>query len=304
MISIRKILGLISVLSCALLPGKAVLFAQDQNAQNPSASSAQAEGPSTADLESQPNTALYPAAVVRRAPAQFGPGMAVRLPNSQPAVSPAAAPVKALVNSSPEDTRTVSQNFSLLGQTLIGPPSPVPPTPEKMPPVPPKVSYENGLLSVESVNARLTDVLNAIRTKAGVEFEGMPNTQDRVGGKFGPAPVNEVLTTLFQGLRFDYVILSSPENPFLVKRVIVSPNSGAVAATPAAQPARQNGNEDEEEAAAEDAEAEQPQPGPGAAPRSTEQLLNELKQLQEQQNQAAQQQQQQQPPPNTAPPLP
>ena len=302
MISIRKILGLISVLSCALLPGDAVLFAQDQNAQNPSAASGQAEGPSTADLESQPNTALYPAAVVRRAPAQFG-RTAVWSPNSQPAVSPAVAPVKALVNSSPEDTRAVSQNFSLQGQTLIGPPAPVPPTPEKMPPAPPKVSYENGLLSVESVNARLTDVINAIRTKAGIEFEGMPNTQDRVAGKFGPAPVNEVLTSLFQGLRFDYVILGSAENPSLAKRVIVTSNSGAVAGAPAAQPARQNGNEDEEEAAAEDAEAEQSQPGPGAAPKSAEQLLNELKQLQEQQNQAAQQQQQQ-PPPNTAPPLP
>jgi hypothetical protein len=44
--------------------------------------------------------------------------------------------------------------------------------------------------------------------------------------KLGPAPADEVLASLLQGSRFDYVILGQPENPHTVERVLLSIKSG------------------------------------------------------------------------------
>jgi len=191
-----------------------------------------------------------------------------------------------------------------------------------MAPAPPKVTYQNGLLSVESTNARLGDIFNAIRAKAGIQFEGLPTGQekDRVAGKFGPAPADQVLTSLLQGSHFDYVIIGMPENPSLVQRVILTPNpgSGAVAAAPGTQPV-QHAEGDEDDDSGDDSSAESPdqaqgsqQPPPAqgaqhpAGPKNAEELLNELKRMQQQAQQNQQQQQQQNQPqdaPNQ-PPVP
>jgi hypothetical protein len=179
-----------------------------------------------------------------------------------------------------------------------------------MAPSPAKVSYQNGLLSVESTNARLLDILNAVRAKTGIQFEGLPSGQerDRVAGKFGPAPADQVLTSLLQGSHFDYVIMGTPDNPSQVQRVILTPNggSGAVAASSGPQPAQQAQGDDEDDSSDDSAEStEQPQgaqqqPAQGAqapnrGPKSAEQLLNELKRMQQQAQQSQQQQQQGQP---------
>ena len=173
-------------------------------------------------------------------------------------------------------------------QGFIGPPAPIPPTPEQMPPSAPKVSYQDGLLSVESTNSRLSDILNSIRARTGIQFEGIQTTQDRVAGKFGPAPANEVLTSLFQGSHFDYVIISMPDNPEIVQRVLISPNAagGATAGSPVTQPVAQqqpSGDEDESEetpAEAQQTPVPQPpqqiqQPPPGG--RTPEQMVEEMK---------------------------
>src|SRR2546423_573127 len=82
---------------------------------------------------------------------------------------------------------------------LIGPPidlmqplpTPTPQTPAQSPPAPPRIAYQNGLLTVDSTNARLGDILNAIRTQTGVQFEGLQSANDRVAFRMGPAPVDE-----------------------------------------------------------------------------------------------------------------
>src|SRR5205085_8463106 len=103
----------------------------------------------------------------------------------------------------------------------------VPLRPEQMPPVPPKVVYQNGLLSVEATNSTLGDVLNGIRAKAGIQIEGIQGAQDRVAAKLGPAPAQVVLTSLLQGSHFDYMILARPDRPNIVQRVILTPASGS-----------------------------------------------------------------------------
>jgi hypothetical protein len=190
---------------------------------------------------------------------------------------------------------SVPQPQQARSQGLIGPPAPVPPTPEQMPPSAPKITYQDGLLSVESTNSRLSDILNGIRSRTGIQFEGIQSAQDRVAGKFGPGPANEVLTSLLQGSRFDYVIIGALENPDIVQRVILTPNAasgGAVAGSMPAQPAiaaqQASGEEDESE---ETPVETQPQPvpvpqasqviqPPPTGPRTAEQLVEEMKQKQ------------------------
>ena len=198
----------------------------------------------------------------------------------------------------------------------------VPLHPEQMPPVPPKVSYQNGLLSVEATNSTLGDILNSIRTKAGIQIDGLQGATDRVAAKLGPAPADTVLTALLRGSRYDYLILGRPEQPEIVQRLILNPAEGfgsAPSSNAGVQPLQPRPGmilvqpvEDDEVSS-----EEQPQPAPqfqqpqqtqpvvqsgngqlqNNGPKTTEQLLEELKQMQQQQNQPNQQQNVQPPPP-------
>jgi hypothetical protein len=147
------------------------------------------------------------------------------------------------------------------------------------------------MLSVESTNSKLSDILSGIRARTGIQFEGAGAAGDRVAGKFGPAPANEVLANLLQGSRFDYVIVGSPENPDVVQRVILTPAGGPATASAATQPATATQQPSSDEDEAEETPVE-PQPAPAVppqtgqvsppvtGPKTTEQLLEELKQAQ------------------------
>ena len=323
---IKKILGIGWLFCCLLLLSGGTSLAQTQEDQN--RLQPQQQSPSTVDLESQPNTYQYPRG--RRRGGIPQPNTATGAPdpppntiqpnNNIPSINPnfrsqpvpqASAPAAVPMTSTGRPPGSAPAPAPVIppAQGFIGPPAPIPPTPEQMAPAAPKIIYQNGLLSVESVNARLIDILNGIHTKAGIQFEGIQAAQERVAGKFGPAPADEVLTSLLRGSRYDYVIIGMPANPALVQRVILSPASGApaVAAAPATQPggAVQQSEGDEDDNSSEDTAAEVPQgqaPQTGLAqppgtntPKSTEQLLEELKRMQQQNLQQNQQNQQNQP---------
>ena len=243
----------------------------------------------------------------------------------KPAVNPAPLPQ---VNGAPAANNSQQKPNPAVVQTapVVPPPQPVqqvqvPLRPEQMPPVPPKVVFQNGLLSVEATNSTLGDVLNGIRTKAGIQIEGIQGAQDRVAAKLGPAPAQVVLTSLLQGSHFDYMILARPDRPNIVQRVILTPASGSGLASNASNGVQpriptvlNQGDPDADEAEEANVpqpvpqiqplpqqpqQQPQPVPQPGAAlqgNKTPEQVLEELKQLHQQQ-----QQQNQQVPQQTAP---
>jgi hypothetical protein len=92
----------------------------------------------------------------------------------------------------------------------------------------PKVTYLNGQLTVTARNASLGDVLRAVSTQTGavIEFPA-DRAGERISAQAGPGPVRDVLARLFNGSRFNYVILGSPTSP--MQRMILTN-----AATPAA----------------------------------------------------------------------
>ncbi len=99
--------------------------------------------------------------------------------------------------------------------------------PEQMPAVAPRVSYSNGQLTVVAENSSLADIISAIRTTTGVKIETLGGaTGERVAARIGPAPVRDVLVSLLDGSRFDYIILGSATQPNLVEHVILTQKTG------------------------------------------------------------------------------
>jgi hypothetical protein len=212
----------------------------------------------------------------------------------------------------------------------IASPTPMQPmSPADMPPAPPQVTFRNGLLTVNAVNSTLASLLTAIRNKTGIEFEGAElASQDRVAISMGPATEGEVLASILSGSNLDYVVMGRPDSPTIVQKVLLTRRTRPGAATVAngQQPAaNQAPQEAEEEAVDENAtdpdqpqdtavqappvqqqpegQAQQPQQQPEAQPqqpdqqqqpKTPEQLLQELKEMQQKQTG-------QTPDPNSAP---
>ena len=103
-------------------------------------------------------------------------------------------------------------------------PPPPPPTPEQMAPVAPQVSYQGGQLTIQSQNATLAQVLRSVQAKTGGAFDipGSANN-DRVVAQLGPGQPRDVLSSLLDGSKFNYIILSSPTQPGSVQKLILTP---------------------------------------------------------------------------------
>lgn len=113
------------------------------------------------------------------------------------------------------------------------PPLPSGPTGQKLPPVPldaikpvpPQVSFQSGQLTIVAPNSTLGDILRAVRKQTGAEIE-IPEAQDRVVTRLGPGPAREVVAELLNGSRFNYVLLGSPQDANVLTRVVLVAKSG------------------------------------------------------------------------------
>jgi len=193
-----------------------------------------------------------------------------------------------------------------------------------MPPVAPTVTYLNGQLSIQSNNATLAQVLRSVQAKTGASFDIPASAgSDRVVAQLGPGQPRDILASLLNGSKFNYIILGSPTQPGSVQKLILMPrqntpitNTAQNRPTPQPQPEPQP--EDDytppEPSPVEDNSANEAQPPggfrPGYTPMPTqpgenqgepdnngqpqgvktpEQLLQELQRMQQQQQQYQQQ---------------
>lgn len=148
----------------------------------------------------------------------------------------------------------------------------VPLRPSQLPSVPPRVSFQQGELTVIAENSTLGDIFGAIRNATGIKIEtqGGPSG-DRVAAKIGPAPAKEVLLSLLQGSRYDYVMLGSLADSEQVERVILTPKTAggtqtASAPTQPQMPAQQARPETDDENTDENAAEEDTGPPPVRGP--------------------------------------
>ncbi len=200
----------------------------------------------------------------------------------------------------------------------------IPPTLEQMPPSAPRVSYQNGQLSINAHNATLSQVLRSVQQQTGASID-VPSgaSGERVVADLGPGRPRDVLATLLNGSHFNYVILGTPGNSGGVQKVILTPRQNATTTTTTAQvnsvpqqspPPSAEDDPPEEDQVATYPDSDVPQgtplvptptpPGgtPGGPPpdggdpsqqqnqvKTPEQLLQELQRMQQQQQQYQQQ---------------
>lgn len=200
------------------------------------------------------------------------------------------------------------------------PPAPVVPLrPSQMPAVPPRVSLVDGVLTIVAENSTMADIITQLRAATGIKIEtiGGPSGE-RVAARIGPAPVRDVILSLVQGSGYDFIILGVEGQPNAVERVILTPKTagGAVTASapqrmpstyntvytpPQPEPSDDDGNEGFAPVAQpmplppNSNPSEQPvmpgatqppgtnQPGTNQ-PKTPEQLLEELRRMEEQRN--------------------
>ena len=197
-----------------------------------------------------------------------------------------------------------------------------PPTLEQTPPTPPQVTYNSGQLTIIAQNATLSQVLRMVQSQTGASIEIPPGaSSERVVGQLGPGQPRDVLNSLLNGSRFNYIILGVAGNPGAVQKVILTTSKPSSPVNTA----QNNAVQPPEEAQDEENDSEQepqaaPQPPlspqsrrrlamPGRIPevgnqpptdnsgdsaqpngaKTPEQLLQELQQMQQQQQQMQEQ---------------
>ena len=122
-----------------------------------------------------------------------------------------------------------SGNVAAANEAAADPPEPPKPTLE--------VSFNNGLLSINSDRSSLSEILFAVHQRTGAEIAIPAGAeQEKVVVNLGPAPASEVLAQLLNGSKFNFVILSSPKDPAVLDQVILTPRTEAPAQAQAAAP--------------------------------------------------------------------
>src|ERR1700733_140492 len=108
-------------------------------------------------------------------------------------------------------------------------------TPPAAPPAPLlDVTFRNGMLTIRSTSASLSEILYAVHQRTGADITLSAGAeQEKVAADIGPAPAPDVLTRLLNGSKFNYMIVCSANDPRVLDKVILSPKAvGAVTPLP------------------------------------------------------------------------
>jgi hypothetical protein len=194
----------------------------------------------------------------------------------------------------------------------------------------PQVTFSDGLLSIRAEDSTLGDVLRAVQDATGASVESPGFASERVYVTLGPGKPRDILASLLNGSRYDYILLGSQQQPVARVMLTVRQNSREQPGAPVAvarptPPPAPAANSDENETPDEPPDRQaaapnqpsppvsgqpltpnapgmvgQPQPGlpanglqPNGQPRTPEQMLQQLQQQQQQQQQQQLQLQQQ-----------
>ncbi len=143
-----------------------------------------------------------------------------------PAQTAAPASVTPATGAHPQKTHVHGKKAAPEAEAPKSPPAPL--TMEQMPPTPPRVTYQNGLLTIDAKNSTLSQVLRSVQAQTGASIE-MPSSaaNDRVMMQLGPGRPRDVLNTLLNGSKFNYIILGMTGNPGGVQKVILSTRQNA-----------------------------------------------------------------------------
>jgi hypothetical protein len=109
------------------------------------------------------------------------------------------------------------------------------PAPDEPPPPPPpvlEVHVQNGLMSVNAERTNLAAVLTEIRKQTGADVAIPAGAeQEQVITKIGPAPTRDVLLSLLNGTRYNFVMVGF-DNDSSLRRLILTPKGASMVVQP------------------------------------------------------------------------
>ena len=116
-------------------------------------------------------------------------------------------------------------------QPLVLPPLPAGPLAQipmdQLPAAAPKVTFENGMLSIAAQNATLGEILRNVHQLTGATIDVPPaGANERVVVQLGPGAPRDVLAALLNGTSFNYVMLGSATDPRVVASVVLTSRPG------------------------------------------------------------------------------
>ena len=87
---------------------------------------------------------------------------------------------------------------------------------------PPKVTFSDGLLGIRAENSTLGDILKAVQSATGASIDSPGFASERVYVNLGPGEPRDILASLLNGSRYDYILLGSQQQPNSVARVMLT----------------------------------------------------------------------------------
>jgi hypothetical protein len=268
-----------------LIAAFVLAFAGQIVGQNPSGQSPAPSYPShhKAKIIGQAGSARAPQPV----PSQSAQPSLPDRPQSVATQGPATHIAAPQPQAQPQSSTTPARQTTELQQTS----QPLP----KIPASVPRVSFQNGELTVLAQNSSLGEVLNAVRAATGMKIEGSSGSAERVTAKIGPASVRDVLLSLLEGSKYDFAMLGSVTDPQRVERLVLSPrtaSSGSISAPQQPAPQTDSDNAMPPQPGDDDDDSEgfapaKPAPTTQAPPntpapaqvKTPEQLLEDLRRL-------------------------
>jgi hypothetical protein len=104
-----------------------------------------------------------------------------------------------------------------------------PPIQAIKPPTKVEVEFRNGKLTISANKATLAEVLYEVQRKTGADIPIPSDAQrEQVVGSFGPAPAREVMASLLNGSRFNFILVASDNDPTQLRSVVLTPRGDAV----------------------------------------------------------------------------
>lgn len=94
-----------------------------------------------------------------------------------------------------------------------------------------EVVFENGLLSIRSNHANLSEVLSEVHRRTGAEIAIPPGAEsEQVFTNLGPGSPKEVLGSLLNGSHFNFIVIGSERDPGGVRQVVLTPKQPGASA--------------------------------------------------------------------------
>ena len=103
-----------------------------------------------------------------------------------------------------------------------------------------EIEFRNNKLTIGANNATLAEVLYEVHRKTGADIP-IPSgaERDQVTGNFGPGPAREVMASLLNGSRFNFILVASDTDPSQLRSVVLTARGDAGSQTNAYSPAQQ-----------------------------------------------------------------